>query len=381
MNDQSIDIYNSFYDKELNIVGERKEKYVGKVFEGFNCIFTCKEQELTRDVICVECDGKKYEFAMEVEYGTCPSGWTTSSYGHLEIREVSDFKNMTHKVTKPLKVKAISKIDSLNYPFEDLHMICDDNSLYIGGEYNYCSSKPHITWTEIGGDSYYPTGDYGIASDLFIPIENEHNTSDNNTEEIKEEELEKAKKEFMTFIKETIPVTEFENRPVLHLNDGEFMSVQASAHHYSFPREDFLPSYECYEIGFPSKLFHEIEDDGETPNTTDTVFPYVEQDVITHIVASHGGINFEKTLGKDKCAKIPGLQEMKKQPVESQKIDVEQPKAQTVTPTMSSLPNNASDMPLSELAQIVANLAELVKQVSQLVEKQSSTPKKGDIDF
>ena len=72
--------------------------------------------------------------------------------------------------------------------------------------------------------------------------------------------------------------------------DGFRMSVQASAGNYCSPRTSNAKRYDAVEVGFPSReepLLMEYADD---TNWTDTVYGYVPVQVVTNIIAKHGGM-------------------------------------------------------------------------------------------
>ncbi len=73
--------------------------------------------------------------------------------------------------------------------------------------------------------------------------------------------------------------------------DGLEFSAQASAFHYSVPRENQGP-WTAVEIGFPNQVvdeFLEYADDPENP--TDTVYGRVPVAVVEAVVEKHGGIS------------------------------------------------------------------------------------------
>ena len=89
-------------------------------------------------------------------------------------------------------------------------------------------------------------------------------------------------------------------RPRMILNSGLSMSVQASEHHYSSPRETGRHIwYEAVEIGFPSEFEPLLEPfkedygitDAEIEPFTGSVFPYVPSVVLQEILDRHGGIS------------------------------------------------------------------------------------------
>ena len=69
------------------------------------------------------------------------------------------------------------------------------------------------------------------------------------------------------------------------------MSVQAHQGAYCTPRRNNAKKYKEVEVGFPSDiepmLLEYIEND-ERP--TDTVYPYVPVQVVTNVIARHGGM-------------------------------------------------------------------------------------------
>lgn len=82
--------------------------------------------------------------------------------------------------------------------------------------------------------------------------------------------------------------------------DGFEFSVQASANHYCTPRNDVAEKYTHFEVGFPSIIEESLAPYAETPDTTETVFPWVPLAVIVYLINKHGGINpytAERVLG------------------------------------------------------------------------------------
>ena len=73
--------------------------------------------------------------------------------------------------------------------------------------------------------------------------------------------------------------------------DGFKMSIQAGADMYSIPKQNSVERYEAVEIGYPSAKESLILEYAEKPNTpTDTVYPYVPVDIVTLVIAKHGGM-------------------------------------------------------------------------------------------
>jgi len=81
---------------------------------------------------------------------------------------------------------------------------------------------------------------------------------------------------------------------------GLRMSVQASAYHYSSPRESEGPWYRV-EVGFPSErveaLMEWMEDWGDT-QPTDAVYGYVPIEVVAQVIADNGGFSKAPEAGQ-----------------------------------------------------------------------------------
>ncbi len=80
--------------------------------------------------------------------------------------------------------------------------------------------------------------------------------------------------------------------PKIVCDDGFTLSVQASAHHYCSPRDDFGP-WATVEVGFPSERpepWDEWARYCESPERpTDTVYGYVPFSFVEALITSHGG--------------------------------------------------------------------------------------------
>ena len=51
---------------------------------------------------CISQNNLKYEVSLWTEYGDCPSGWCSASWGHCEVKLVDSFIGSTHKPLKDL---------------------------------------------------------------------------------------------------------------------------------------------------------------------------------------------------------------------------------------------------------------------------------------
>jgi hypothetical protein len=127
----------------MKIIGLRIEKYVGQVVSGHNCDFDYTDEVLEKHILCgIKSDGKKIEIALSQEDGECGSGWTTASWGNIEVNQVDKFNGYTYKPIKPLI------IDDFDDNKDDI-----DNKVFS------------ISYD--GGDSYYPSGGYSVNMELF----------------------------------------------------------------------------------------------------------------------------------------------------------------------------------------------------------------------
>lgn len=85
--------------------------------------------------------------------------------------------------------------------------------------------------------------------------------------------------------------------PRLILKDGTSLSVQASEHSYSSPRDNKGP-YTKVEVGFPSetppKAWKDFAEDWDNP--TGTVYGYIPLTMVMLHIGAHGGINREATF-------------------------------------------------------------------------------------
>ena len=92
--------------------------------------------------------------------------------------------------------------------------------------------------------------------------------------------------------------------PHIVCSDGFEMSVQVGYNLYSEPKK-VAKRYSAVEIGFPSEHEPLIEEYAEgsfdeTPDYTDTVYPYVPVRIVDKVLKKHGGIDITETL-KEVC--------------------------------------------------------------------------------
>ena len=90
--------------------------------------------------------------------------------------------------------------------------------------------------------------------------------------------------------------------PKIVCSDGFKMSVQVGFSLYSTPKK-VAKRYTAVEIGFPSEhesLIEEFAESSfdETPDYTDTVYPYVPVRIVDKVLKKHGGIDMTETLSE-----------------------------------------------------------------------------------
>lgn len=85
--------------------------------------------------------------------------------------------------------------------------------------------------------------------------------------------------------------------PRLILVDGASLSVQASEHSYSSPRDNKGP-YTKVEVGFPSEIPPEAwkEFAEEWDNPTNTIYSYIPLTMVMLYIGAHGGIDRNATF-------------------------------------------------------------------------------------
>lgn len=82
-----------------------------------------------------------------------------------------------------------------------------------------------------------------------------------------------------------IPTDGYRPRPQFVLKDGTKLSIQASEYTYCLPRINNASKYEKVEVGFPTKVFPELLEYAEEPESPlNSVYPYVPVDVLNDII-------------------------------------------------------------------------------------------------
>lgn len=97
---------------------------------------------------CISENNLKYEVALWTEYGDCPSGWCSASWGHCEVKRVDSFIGSTHKPIKDL----LFEIETKEGDFEDTIYNAENDIFYVDDD---------------GDDCWYPSGGVEITEELF----------------------------------------------------------------------------------------------------------------------------------------------------------------------------------------------------------------------
>ncbi len=80
-------------------------------------------------------------------------------------------------------------------------------------------------------------------------------------------------------------------RPSAKCKDGTTISIQASATHYSTPRQNGLDYYTTVELGYPSVADEDLKGFAEDKESlTNTVYGHVPIGAVNDFVKKHGGI-------------------------------------------------------------------------------------------
>lgn len=100
-------------------------------------------------------------------------------------------------------------------------------------------------------------------------------------------------------------------RPIIILNDGHAISIQASLTHYCEPRRNpwfSSDTYQKMEVGFPTFIDPDLDEWAETMPIFDDngemtdeeektgVYGWVPVDILQKVIDKHGGIDYHKTM-------------------------------------------------------------------------------------
>ena len=140
---------------QFKIISARVLSIVRPITEGHNCDFTDVPMSVKEYEIILEEQGRSWgtqlwQLHLSSSSGQCGSGWCTASWGHYELRRVSDRGPATHLPVQEIMVE----LDPEHLP-----------------EYFECEA---FSWSDYGGDEYYPSGSVSFNVELFKPTGRGH---------------------------------------------------------------------------------------------------------------------------------------------------------------------------------------------------------------
>jgi hypothetical protein len=132
---------------KIRIVGLRIEHYIGKAVVQNRYNFEYHDAEFKRHVLCCRYHGDGIEITLRRSEGECYSGYTTASFGHIKVKQVSRFGSYGYVPKEEM---------FLEYPFKNIM------------EYESIHYKNNVfEYSNDGGDKWYPQGSYSVNMDLF----------------------------------------------------------------------------------------------------------------------------------------------------------------------------------------------------------------------
>lgn len=173
---------------DVYVVGMRVEKFVDEV-PGEDIFDMVPDENDKYSLFCITAEGRvKLIISLITRYGWCGSGYTTASWGDIEVEHVKEFGPATHlpKDRKQIKINgvmydasgSIGKINAekegkmwldglvLEGTFEE-----DEDEEDWEERYFDCEIANNVFYhSSDGGDGYYPCGGAGVNLDLFTKI-------------------------------------------------------------------------------------------------------------------------------------------------------------------------------------------------------------------
>ena len=129
----------------MEIIGLRIEKYIGKSISGDNYKFKYSDADFEKHIICAinSNTNNKLEIELSRSEGECCSGYTTATWGNINVTEVANFKGYTFTPNKRLFI----------------------NEFEIDFQKNIKNFV--FSMSKTGGSEYYPFGGYSVSMELF----------------------------------------------------------------------------------------------------------------------------------------------------------------------------------------------------------------------
>lgn len=164
---------------DVYVVGMRVEKCIGTeaVTEGPDFYFNCETQECNDERFILFCSAKlpyihkKFTITLYTSHGWCGSGYTTASWGYMKVKEVDNFGPFTHMLKDGKRVmleNTYYDTETQNMCFEKKTRDYESNDEYEEDEYYDADVHNNVfSYSEDGGDKYYPSGYSSVNMELF----------------------------------------------------------------------------------------------------------------------------------------------------------------------------------------------------------------------
>ena len=138
----------------MQIIGMNIEEYIGQAVtqtDGYDFIYTDAVFE-KHIIFAVLIDNTKVKIILSHSEGSCGSGYTTASWGNIELLYPSEFDEFEYTPIKELIVPDIT-----------------DDMIKSGSDYyeGYTFSNEVFRVTELASCPYYPSGYYKVKMELF----------------------------------------------------------------------------------------------------------------------------------------------------------------------------------------------------------------------
>lgn len=153
---------------DIYVLGMRRELFVGQGpgESSFDEVPETNERDI---LFCVTCQGRcKFTITLTTLFGWCGSGYTTATWGQMDVDRVTDFGPATH-LPKNRKIKLEGAVYDASKSFkEGLHFESVDVDWHDPWYEDIINNVFSIS--SDGGDTYYPMGGTNINEDLFTEL-------------------------------------------------------------------------------------------------------------------------------------------------------------------------------------------------------------------
>lgn len=159
-------------ERQLQVVGLKVHKYVGKGIDGEDCEFEEFPIEAKKYIITVKPRGSAHQY-IEIELsetnGECYSGYCTAVWGEIAVRSVDHPRPFTHV---PKDIALYLQGTYLCYIDDAIGLVTDLNASesLTSNEEDAEIYNNVFSFSSNGGDYYYPMGEATVNMDLFNRI-------------------------------------------------------------------------------------------------------------------------------------------------------------------------------------------------------------------